>query len=188
MLSTGFRRIAGIAVALLLALPAAAQDLPTLREARGLVFAEDGEIEWQVFPDASLSHTDLATLDQINQIQPQPYYGAMAIHPASGLASGRTSLAANFHDEENARAAALTACGEGCVVVMVIRPEDWQPDRALQLSAEATAALSGDYRALARRARALAISPETGQWGIGDSRAAAVAACGAPDCRVVVEG
>lgn len=182
------RKIAlGLALAVA-ALPAAAQDLPNLREARDLIFADDGAIEWQVFPDASLSPTDLATLEQINRIQPQPYYGAMAIHPASGLASERTSLAANYHDEDNARAAALSACGEDCVVVMVIRPEGWVPGRALQLSAEATAALTDDYRALARRARALAISPLTGQWGIGDSRAAAVAACGAPDCRAVVEG
>jgi hypothetical protein len=185
---TALSRIAtGLAVALL-ALPAAAQDLPNLREARNLVFAERGGIEWQIFPHESLSDADIATLEQINLIQPQPYYAAMAIHPASGLASDRTSLAANYHDEDNARAAALAACGSGCVVVMAIRPAGWQPGRPLQLSAEATAALTSEYRNLARRARAFAISPSTGQWGIGNSREAAVAACGADDCRAVVEG
>lgn len=188
MLSEAISWMVGVAVATALALPVAAQELPNLRAARNLAFAEDGAIEWQVFPHESLAPTDLATLEQINQIQPQPYYGAMAIHPASGLASDRTSLAANYHDEGNARAAALAACGADCVVVMVIRPEGWEEGRPLQLSAEATAALTGEYRALARRARALAISPETGQWGIGDSRDAAVAACGAPDCRAVIEG
>jgi hypothetical protein len=181
-------RIATGIAAALLALPAAAQELPNLREARNLVFAERGGIEWQILPHDSLSAADLATLEQINLIQPQPYYAAMAIHPASGLASERTSLAANYHDEDNARAAALAACGSGCVVVMVIRPEGWQPGRALQLSAEATAALTDEYRAMRRRARAFAISPATGQWGIGNSREAAVAACGAVDCRAVVEG
>jgi len=187
MSTTSARNIAAGVVAAMLALPAAAQDLPNLREARNLIFAEDGAIEWEVIPHDSLSPTDLATLDQINRIQPQAYYAAMAIDPAAGIASERTSLAANYHDEENARAAALAACGEGCAVVMVIRPEGWEGGRALQLSAEASAALNDDYRALARRARAMAISPQTGQWGIGDSRAAAVAACGAPDCTAVVE-
>jgi hypothetical protein len=182
------RRCAAIAAAMLMALPAMAQELPNLREARNMVFAERGAIEWEVIPHESLSPADLATLGQINQIQPQPYYAAMAIHPASGLASERTSLAANFHDEDSARATALAACGEACVVVMVIRPEGWEPGRALQLSAEATAALRDDYRALPRRSRAMAISPATGRWGVGESREAAMAACGAADCRPVIEG
>jgi hypothetical protein len=184
----GMRALLAAGAVLAAGLPVLAQDLPGLREARGLVFAEDGAISWEVIPHESLTPTDLATLEQINQIQPQPYYAAMAIHPPSGLASERTSLAANYHDEDNARAAALAACGEECVVVMVIRPAGWEPGRPLQLSAEATAALRGEYRALPRRARALAISPATGQWGVGDSREAAIAACGAPDCRAAVEG
>lgn len=188
MVRTSIRRIVLGALALGLALPAAAQDLPNLRGARDLVFAEDGGIMWEVFPADGLTPVDIATLEQINQIQPQPYYAAMAVHPPSGLASERTSLAANYHDEDNARAAAMAACGADCVVVMVIRPAGWQAGRPLQLSAEATAALASDYRRLARRARAMAISPATGQWGIGESREAAVAACGAPDCRAVVEG
>jgi hypothetical protein len=186
--STFVRSVAAAGLALGLALPAVAQDLPNLRDARDLVFAEDGAIQWEVFPVDGLTPVDLATLDQINQIQPQPYYAAMAVHPPSGLASERTSLAANYHDEDNARAAALAACGEDCAVVMVIRPAGWEPGRPLQLSAQATAALEDDYRQLARRARALAISPATGQWGIGESREAAIAACGAEDCRAVVEG
>lgn len=188
MVRTNIRSIVLGALALALALPAAAQELPNLREARDLVFAEDGGIMWEVFPADGLTPVDIATLEQINQIQPQPYYAAMAVHPPSGLASERTSLAANYHDEDNARAAAMAACGADCVVVMVIRPAGWQAGRPLQLSAEATAALGDEYRRLARRARAMAISPATGQWGIGESREAAIAACGAADCRAVVEG
>ena len=180
--------IAGAALVAVMASAGVAQDLPGLREARNLVFAERGAIEWEVIPHESLSAVDLATLDQLNQIQPQPYYGAMAINPSSGIASERTSLAANYHDVASAEAAALDACGDGCVVVLVIRPEGWEPGRSLQLSTEAAAALRGDYRSLPRRSRAMAISLETGQWGVGEGRDAALTACGAEDCRVVVEG
>jgi hypothetical protein len=184
--------------ALLLALasgPAMAQELPNLREARGLLFAEDGSVEWEVMPDPALDPADAATLDTINTIQPQPYYAALALAPDAGLASEITALAANYHDEANARAAALAACeanragrGQPCIVGLVIRPQGWQPGRPLQLSAQATAALNDDYRALPRRSRAFAISPATGQWGVGSGRAEAIAACGAADCAVVVEG
>lgn len=175
--------------------PALAQDLPDLGEARELVFAEDGAVEWEVIPDESLSEADMATLDQLNRVQPQPYYGALAVAPDEGLASPVTALAANYHDEENASAAALAACeanrgeeGAPCIVALVIRPEGWEPGRGLQLSSEATAALREEYRALPRRSRALAISPSTGQWAVGESRAAAIASCDAPDCVAVVEG
>jgi hypothetical protein len=70
-----------------LALPALAQDLPNLREARGLVFAEDGAVSWEVIADPALTEADLVTLDQINQVQPQPYYAALALAPDAGLAS-----------------------------------------------------------------------------------------------------
>lgn len=181
-------------VALGVAAPALAQELPNLREARNQVFAERGAIEWEVIPYEGMSAVDIATLDQINQIQPQPYYAAMAIAPDEGLAANTTALAANYHNEENAREAALAACessrrgGARCTVVLVIRPEGWEPGRSLQLSTEAAAALRRDYRQLPRRSRAMAISLSTGQWGVGEGREAALAACGAADCEVVVEG
>jgi hypothetical protein len=75
-----------------------------------MVFAEDGAVSWEVIADPALTEADIATLDQINQVQPQPYYAALAMAPDAGLASEFTALAANYHDEENARAAALAAC------------------------------------------------------------------------------
>ncbi|MFW5881607.1 MAG: 5-aminolevulic acid synthase [Roseicyclus sp.] len=186
-----------IAAALLAlaAWPATAQDLPNLREARGFLFAGDGAVEWEVIPDPALDPADVETLDALNTIQPQPYYAALALAPDAGLASEVTALAANHHDERNARAAALAACeanragqGRPCIVALVIRPEGWEPGRPLQLSAQATAALDDTYRALPRRARAFAISLSTGQWGAGADRAEAIAACGAADCAVVIEG
>jgi hypothetical protein len=182
-------------LASLLALPALAQDLPGLREARGMVFAEDGAVSWEVIADPALTEGDIATLDQINQVQPQPYYAALALSPEAGLASEITALAANYHDEANARAAALAACeanragaGSPCIVALVIRPEGWEPGRPLQLSAQATAALNDEYRALPRRNRVMAISPSTGRWGVGEGVEAAVGACAAPDCVPVVAG
>lgn len=178
-----------------LALPAIAQELPDLREARTMIFAEDGAVSWEVIEDPALTAADIATLDQINRVQPQPYYGALAMAPDAGLASEITALAANYHDEDNARAAALAACeanragaGAPCIVALVIRPEGWEPGRPLQLSAQATAALQDEYRALPRWSRVLAISPGTGRWGVGEGREAALAACGVADCTAVVEG
>jgi hypothetical protein len=187
--------ILAVAAIVVAALPAAAQDLPNLREARGMLFAEDGAVSGEVIPDPALDPADAATLDTINTIQPQPYYAALALAPDAGLASEVTALAANYHDEENARAAALAACeanragqGRPCIVGLVIRPAGWEPGRPLQLSAAATAALNDDYRALPRRSRAFAISPSTGRWGIGSGPAVAIVECGVADCVAVVEG
>ena len=189
-------RVAMFAVTLAVwAAPTVAQDLPSLNDARDLLFAEDGSVEWEVIADPAIDPADAATLDILNTIQPQPYYAALALAPDAGVASEVTALAANFHDEENARSAALAACeanragaGRPCIVGLVIRPSEWEPGRPLQLSAQATDALISDYRALPRRARAFAISPSTGQFGIGDSRDAAIAACAAVDCVTIVEG
>jgi hypothetical protein len=80
--------VAGCAAALLAMLSAGtqavAQDLPNplnLREARALTYDAEGPVTWDIRPHESLSAADLATLDQLNRIQPQPYYAAMAIHP-----------------------------------------------------------------------------------------------------------
>ena len=174
-----------------IAAPALAQELPNLREARRLVFAEDGAVEGEVILHDSLSETDVAILNQL--VQTQAYYAAIAIAPEMGLASEATIAAANYHDEANARTAALAACNEArtsgpaCVVVLVIRPEGWEPDRPLQLSTDATAALRGDFRRLGRN-RVMAISETTGQWGIGSDLTEALAACGETDCRAVIDG
>ncbi|NPD21123.1 5-aminolevulic acid synthase [Alterinioella nitratireducens] len=174
-----------------IAAPALAQELPNLREARRLVFAEDGAVEGEVILHDSLSETDVAILNQL--VETQAYYAAIAIAPEMGLASEATIAAANYHDEANARTAALAACNEArtsgpaCLVVLVIRPEGWEPDRPLQLSTDATAALRGDFRRLGRN-RVMAISETTGQWGIGSDLTEALAACGETDCRAVIDG
>lgn len=192
MRAISFLRSSGLALALAaIGLPALAQDLPNLREARRLVFAEGGAVEVEVIDHDSLSDTDRAILQSPQLSGAVSYYGAIAIAPGMGLASEATVAAANFHDEENARRVALDGCeaqrssGPACIVVLVVRPEGWEPGRSLQLNTEATAALRGDYRRLGR-SRAMAISEATGQWGIGADEETAVANCGQDDCRVVV--
>jgi hypothetical protein len=130
------------------ALPAAAQDLPTLREARGLVFAEDGAVEWEVIADPAMTRP-IRHARGAPTLQRQPYYAALALAPEAGLASETTALMANYHDEENARAAALAACEanrDGRA-----RPASWRWSSApkagsraarCSLSAQATAALA----------------------------------------------
>lgn len=166
-----------------------AQDLPNLREARAMVFAEDGAAEGEVIGHESLSATDLAILERL--VPTQAYYAAVAIAPDAGLAAVSTVAAANYHDTENASRAALEGCnaaregGRDCVIVLLIRPEGYEAGRDLQLNTAATAALGGDFRAL-RRPRVMAISEMTGQWGIGADVQAATEACAAEDCRAVI--
>jgi hypothetical protein len=192
MRAISFLRSSGLALALAaIGLPALAQDLPNLREARRLVFAERGAVEVELIDHDSLSDTDRAILQSPQLSGAVSYYGAIAIAPGMGLASEATVAAANFHDEENARRVALDGCeaqrssGPDCIVVLVVRPEGWEPGRSLQLNTEASAALRGEYRRLGRN-RAMAISEATGQWGIGSDEETAVANCGQEDCRVVV--
>ncbi len=177
------------ALAVCVTAPVLAQDLPNLRDARRLVFAERGEVEGEVIPHESLSEGEIAILNQI--VATQRYYAAVAIAPGQGLASEATMAAANYHDEENARRVALDGCnsartgGDECVVVLVIRPEGWEPGRDLQLNTDATAALRGDFRRMGRP-RVMAISDLTGLWGIGETEDVAIAACAQDDCRAVV--
>ena len=194
------RAVLGL-IMLAIAAPALAQELPNLRQARRMIFAEQGAVQGEVIPHPSLSTTDLAILEQL--VPTQKYYAAVAIAPDLGLMSEATIAAANYHDEDNARAAALAACDAArlasaedadadeaaasaeCAIVLVIRPEGWEPGRALQLNSDASAALRSDYRRLGRP-RVMTISDSTGNWGMAADDAAALAACGETDCRAVV--
>lgn len=130
--------------------------------------------------------------------QGQKYYAAVAFAPAEGLMSEATVMAANHHSVAAARTAALAECdgrrsaAGRCVIVMEVRPAGWQT-RDLQLSADATAAFGNAYPRGGEAA--LAISPATGLWGIGNGAEAAADAranCAqsgdvpADDCVVVI--
>lgn len=137
-----------------------------------------------------LKPEDVEALRQVAATQ--KYYGAVAISPDEGLLSPATVAAANYHDVENARAAALASCNDRrkkgadrCVVVADIVPVGWKKGAKLQLSTDATAG----FEAL-KGPRFLAASADTGNWGAGADAAAALAACraksGARDCELVI--
>lgn len=189
------QKMIGMGLAVLVAGPALAQELPSVRDARHQIFARYGDMAVEVVPHDSLNPAEITLLERLvsdNILPDMAYYGALAIAPDAGLANPETTVAVgNFHDEANARAAALERCeaarsgGAPCAVVAVIRPEGWEPGRDLQLSSAATAGLWGELRTMARP-RVMSISPATGNWGVGASAEAANAACGAPDCRPAV--
>lgn len=176
--------------------PLAAQDLPNRRDALRLVFASDAEVESVVFPHPSLNEAEVTLLSTAvaQGLMPQMlYYGALAIAPDSGLADPQTTTAVgNFHDEDNAAAAALARCDAArpaaaapCTVVLIVRPAGWSAGGPLQLSSGASDALQRDFRQL-DRPRVFATSAATGQFGFGADEASALAACGAGDCRAVI--
>lgn len=150
----------------------------------------------QTVPQAFLSEAEMAIVAQVAATQ--AYYGAMAVAPGDGLMSNATVAAANYHDLEQARVAALTSCNarrekaEACVIVAEIVPKGHEP-RAFQLSSAATEAFNKDYKR-GRGPKAMAISASTGQWAVvkaEDAAAQAVADCAAAaqatDCVVAVQ-
>ena len=178
---------AALAVALAAPAPAAAQASITQAEARAQLF-DARRTQVAIVRQPFLSEADIATLQALPQAAQLDYYGALAVDPAQGLQGDRARGAFNFHSPEAARAAALSGCGAGCVVVAEIRPRDFVDGRALTLNQGATRAVAG--RALGRAGGTLAISDATGAFGLGEGATAAVAACaagGATDCRVAVQ-
>ncbi len=174
-------------------LPALADPVDGAAAAQQLYRAD--RVEVARYSVDGLDATHVAVLTQI--VQEQKYFGAVAIAPDEGILSETTVMAANYHSIPAARAAALAECntrrsgGTACAVIMEVRPAGFQP-RDLTMSADATEAFGRDYRR-ASGPRAMALSPSTGQWGIGRGGAAqadAIAACAgdgdAADCVVVI--
>lgn len=188
------QRVFGLAIAMALGAQVAAAEPLDGRSARKAVFPATG-VSIAVLEAGGLSAADRAVLTQV--LAAQPYYGAVAMTPSEGLVSEALVAAANYHDVEAARGAALKDCNArkksgsaDCVIVAELRPEGWEP-RALQLSAAATDGLKREYKGAG--AKALAISPATGKWAIAkgrDAAAEALAQCEAAgaggDCRIVV--
>jgi len=175
-------------------LEAAAQTL-TERQARDQVASPRGV-------DVRVADLPFLTGDMRRQIaqaaEEFPYYAALVLSPGDPQANQSGVAMVNYHSPEAATRAALEACnkrrttGAECVVVAQVLPRRYQGGR-LTLSREATEALRDDFRRM-DSPKALAISPDTGQFGFarGDgSRALAdcnakAAEQGARDCRIVV--
>lgn len=181
-------------LAALLPLPALADPLDA-GTAHDLLFASD-EVEVLRFDMASLSEQEITVLTTV--AMSQKYYAAIGFAPDAGIMAEPTVMAANHHSPEAARTAALDACNErrgdagaDCVIALEVRPAGWE-ERALMLSADATTAFNDQYRREGG-ARAFAVSPSTGQWGIALGEAAAegaITACAGDsavsDCVVVI--
>lgn len=189
-------RVLGLLSALIVALPAMAQELPNRRDALRMVFNADAPVESIVYPHPSLNaaQTELLASAVDQGLMPQMvFYGALAIAPDTGLADPQTTVAVgNFHDEVSAATAALSACNAArdasatpCVIVLIVRPAGWEPGATLQLSTAAVEALRGEFRRV-DRPRVFATSLATGRFGFGPSTEAALAACGEADCQAVV--
>ena len=183
-----------LSLALLLAPVAALADPVDARAARDLLFSA-AEVEVVTLDVASLSEQDRQVLTLV--AQSQKYYAAVAFAPGVGIMAEPTVMAANYHHIEAARTAALAGCNErrsggaDCVIALEVRPVGWE-ERALQLSADATADFEENYRRV-RGSRAFAVSTTSGQWGIGrgdDAESAALTACqgdsDVADCAVVI--
>lgn len=172
----------------LLAAPAVAQGTVDQAAAKRLLFdGRDSQLAIVQVP--FLTETDIATLQAMPQAAQLKYYGALAADPTKGLQSDATQAAFNFHTLEAARAAALRACGAGCVIVAEVRPRGYAPGRALSLNQDATRAIEGRAFRRAGSDPAVAISPATGSWGLGGTPGEAVGKCaaqGASDCNVAV--
>ncbi len=163
------------------------------RTARDLLY-RDVATEVVAVDVSGLSAQEVTVLTTV--VQTQKYYAAVAFAPDAGIMAEPTVLAANHHAVEFARTAALDGCnarrsgGRACVIALELRPTGWE-ERALSLSADATAAFDSDYRGMGRRA--FAVSLASGQWGIGRGRDAAEEAlntCRADsdvsDCAVII--
>jgi hypothetical protein len=144
--------------------------------------------EVEVLASAGLPKDQAAALEIVGG--QQLYYGAIAISPDEGLMSAATVAAANYHDTDAASKVALADCNAkkigktACVVAALIRPKGWK-NKGFQLSSDATAGFRADATG------ALAVSPQTGAWGLGVDADAATKACAArneqaKDCRVVI--
>jgi len=178
----------------LAALPALA-DPVTAAQASAQLFHPE-HVEVVRYDTQGLSDQEVQILASV--AQGQKYYAAVAFAPADGLMTEATVMAANHHNVDAARTAALAECNARrsadarCVIALEVRPASWQA-RDLQLSADATAAFGADYANTPPAA--LSVSPATGLWGLGDGANAttdALAACATAgtepvqDCMVVI--
>lgn len=177
-----FQSLLGVALVGLVPLAAVAQTVSG-SVAQGQVFPPD-RAEVVFYDTQILSNEERPIVTQI--AQGQKYYAAMALAPDHGLMHPATVLAANYHDVAMARAAALRECdglregGRDCVIVLEVRPAGWAA-REVQMNADATTAFLNDYLT-GSGARAMALSLQSGEWGLGrgtNAAADAMAECAA---------
>jgi hypothetical protein len=189
----------GLVVAVCLSAQAASAEVVDGNAARKMMFSVKGH---SIQVSSALSDTDAQTVRAVIPLmaeqlrQPVRYYASIAWSPDDGLVHEALQAAMNYHSSEASDAAAIAACNavrssgaQGCQVAARIVPKRYKP-QPLTLSLDATAAFDKSYRK-AKSPKSLAISRETGGWGIGGSDQAAVSACEnaagqVGDCEIVI--
>jgi hypothetical protein len=179
---------------------AAAAEVIDSKAARRALFSPGGA-EVVINAAAGLAEADVRTLKVLVKTNRLKYYGAIAFSPDEGLLSEALQGAFDFHSTEAASVGALAACNAArkagtaeCMVAATITPKRWKPDRALQLSASATEVFKAFRKG--RGPRALAISAQTGAYGVAKGEGAealALTDCNAAakipdyeDCEIVI--
>jgi len=163
------------------------------RTAKAQLFSARGATV-EMLPVTGMTDENAALLRQV--AESYAYYAAVAVAPDEELLkSEATMLVANQHSTEAASKIALDRCnkvrkgGRACEIAALVRPAKWEP-RGFTLSVEATVAMGKEYGR--RGTRALAISPSTGAWAVGQGDTAqrvainACAAKGGNDCIIAV--
>ena len=191
-----------LVLAALAAAPVEAEPLSGA-QAETMLFGLRGQA---VAVSTGLSQTDQTILRMVIDLsaermrQPLYWYASIAFSPDNGLVAEPGPIsAANHHGVAAADRAALAACDAArprgtrpCVIGARVLPRGYEP-RAVELSFGATSAFRASYRR-ARGEKAMAISPETGQFAIvtgAGAPEAAVARCnalsqGVRDCIVAI--
>ncbi|MFQ5437736.1 MAG: 5-aminolevulic acid synthase [Paracoccaceae bacterium] len=174
-----------------LASPVLAGDLPTSKQAKKMLFKAGKKPTEVRFLREDLIPANMIPAFRMGASM-QKYYESLAISPTEGLRAKSAFQAVNFHSAASADRAALAGCNaakkkksDDCVVIVQFVPKGYDGPRDFSLSALATADFSRKYR-WARKNKAFAISPETGNWGralkaktLEAARAAAIAECSA---------
>lgn len=180
-------------ISILLAAPAAA-DIVDTKGARAQLYPVKG---YSVRVSSSLSAEEQGLVRGIVPLmaeqlrQPVRYYASIAYSPDDGLVHEALQAAMNYHSFEASDAAAVSACNKlrssgaaSCRVAARVLPKGFEP-RVLTLSVDATAGFERQYRK-AKGPKFFATSRATGAWGMGTSDGAALSACGAQDCAIVI--
>lgn len=106
-----------------------------------------------------------------NATRVQRYYEAMAATPTEGMLGKSAVHAINHHSVAAAHNAAIAGCNakkdkaaKDCVIVADFLPKGYKGPGSFSLSANATEVFAKKYKR-AKKPKAFAISPSTGNWG-----------------------
>ena len=183
--------------AMVLATPVSG-DVMTGAQAARLMFSEKGHV---VQVSGKLTEAEKTIARRIIPLmakqlrEPVRYYASIAYSPDDGMVHDSLQAAVNHHSFQASDRAAVSACNalkskasQSCRVAARVVPKKFKT-RNLTLSIDATVGFKTTYQK-AKGRKSFAISPSSGDWGLGSSDAQAVKNCETNvrpgDCRVVI--